>query len=160
MSFNIPITVNGDVSTDGITRPNGYGSLELGSVLDLTSVYLALNENGDVQDKRCAACEEEMDPDNPTAVLGGDDKCLDTEDGTHDPEWLPLSWAQNVVIEVDEEQDMITLSLAHAEPRGGWSMRFWRNQENGQILMSLPHEGMNEPHASMRKISESTYEVG
>jgi hypothetical protein len=101
-----------------------------------------------------------MDPDHPTQVIDGDETCEDNDDGPHEPEWSPLTWAQNVMVEVDEEQDSVTLTLAHADPRGGWAMRFWRNQESGQIMMSLPHEGMSAPHAPMRRIGGGTYEVG
>lgn len=158
MSFNIPITVAGDVSTDGITRPNGYGSVELGSVIDLSSVFLKLNEDDDMQEKRCAHCTEDMDPDNPAQVVEGDRFC-DSNDGPHVPEWSPLTWAKNVTIETDEEADAIHVTIAHADPRGGWQMTI-RRMENGQLIMHLPYEGMSSPHASMRKITEGTYEVG
>lgn len=160
MSFNIPITVNGDVSMDGITRPGGEGSVRLGSVLDLVDVSLTLNEDGDMQDKRCAHCKQDMDPDRPTHTIDGDEFCDDNDDEAHESEWSPLTWAKNVQIDVDEEEDQIDLTIATGDPRGGWQLRLRRDPETGAVYMSVPFDGMADQHGPMRQIGPGTYAIG
>lgn len=170
MSFNIPITVSGDVSTDGITFSTGVAPLELGSVLELSQVTLTLNGADDMSEKRCAHCREDMDPDHPAFVVddttpGIGDWCAENEDGDEDssphaPEWSPLTWAKNVQIDVDEEADRIDLSIATGDPRGGWQLRLWRDQETGVVYMSVPYDGMPEQHEPMRAVHPGTYAIG
>lgn len=160
MSFNIPITVNGDVSVDGITRPGGYGSLELGSVLDLTQVTFALNEDDDMSEKRCAACNEELSDDEPTQNLDGDTACwARDDDAPHQPEYNPLTWAKNITIDFDEENDQIDLVIATGDPRGGWQFRL-RRTPDGVIFMHLPHADMEGPHEPLRELHPGTFVIG
>lgn len=161
MSFNIPITIIGDVSTDVITRPNGYGSVELGAVDELTQVMFKLNEDGDMSAYRCADCDEELNEADPTETLAdGDTKCEENDGGPHKPEIVPLTWAKNIAIDFDEENDRIDLAIATGEPRGGWIMRLERNHTTGKVQMYLPHATMDGPHEPIREIHPGTFEIG
>lgn len=171
MSFNIPITIHGDVSMDGITRPYGDGSLELGSVLELSQVMIKLNEAKDMQEKRCAHCREDLDPDRPLHLFGDEtdtsDYCEENPDSDggeaplspHVAEWSPLTWAKNIAVSFDEERDEIELAIATGEPRGGWTFKLYRNSD-GVIVMHLPHADMDSPHEPIRELHPGTFIIG
>lgn len=161
MSFNIPITLHGDVSDDGITRES-YGRFKLGSVYDLTQVQLELNESGDMSAFKCAHCDEELNEADPRETLAdGDTECSSADESDpHKPEIVPLTWAKNIMIDIDEENDRIDLAIATGEPRGGWQMRLWRNPKTGKVMMSLPYADMDAPHEPIREIHPGTFEIG
>lgn len=160
MSFNIPITIDGDVSTDSITRPNGYESVELGSVLDLSQVQFTLNEEGDMSAYRCGACDEELNEADPTETLAdGDTECLGADDGKHQPVIVPFTWAKNITVDFDEEDDRIDLAIATSDPRGGWVFRLRRGPD-GKVIMHLPHATMDGPHEPIRELHPGTFEIG
>lgn len=159
MSFNISITLHGDVSEDSITRP-GEGELALGSVLDLTQVQLELNEEGDMSAFHCSHCGEELNEADPTETLAnGDIECPDSDTGLHEKQIAPLTWAKNIAISFDEERDEIELAIATGEPRGGWTMKLYRNTD-GTIVMHLPHASMNSPHEPIRELHPGTFIIG
>lgn len=163
MSFNIPITIEGDVSTDGITRPDGtdhYGSIKLGSVLELSQILVALNEDGDMSEIRCVHCGEDLNEADPTVTAkDGDPECTESDTGLHDKEWAPLTWAKNIAIDFDKEADQIDLAIATGEPRGGWQLRL-RRTPDGVVLMHLPHATMNGPHEPIRELHPGTFVIG
>lgn len=163
MSFNMPITVQGDVSTDSITRPDGtdhYGALELRSVLDLTQIMITLNEDGDMSEIKCVHCDEELNEADPTVTAEDDDpECAANDDGPHEKMWAPLTWAKNIAITFDEENDQIDLAIATGDPRGGWVFRLYRNSE-GAVIMHLPHADMDGPHEPIRELHPGTFAIG
>ncbi len=162
MAFNTPITVQGDVSTDGITRPDGYGSVKLESVLDLTQIMVKLNEDDDMPEKRCSACGDELSDDEPTQNPDGDTECSarDEDDAPHTPEFSPLAWAKNITVSFVEERDEIELAIATGDPRGGWTFRLRRDPKTGVVYMHLPHADMDGPHEPIRELHPGTFVIG
>lgn len=162
MSFNMPITVNGDISTDGITRPDGYGSVKLESAHDLTQIMVRLNEDDDMPEKRCSACGKELSDDEPTQDLDGDTACWVRGEGDapHTPELNPLTWAKNIAVSFDEERDEIELAIATGEPRGGWTFKLRRDPKTGVVYMHLPHADMEGPHEPIRELHPGTFAIG
>lgn len=161
MSFNMPITVAGDVSTDAIDFPTTQTPLRLGSVLDLTQIMVRLNEGDDMQEKRCSACGDELDDDEPTQNLDGDDVCSAWDgNAPHTPEFSPFTWAKNIAVSFNEERDEIELAIATGEPRGGWTFKLRRDPETGVVYMHLPYADMDGPHEPLREIHPGTFVIG
>lgn len=160
MSFNMPITVIGDVSADCIEPATTQTSLKLGSVLDLTQIMIALNEDGDMSEIRCAHCGEELNEADPTKTLEDDGtECGANNDGPHEKTWAPFTWAKNIAISFDEERDEIELAIATGEPRGGWTFKLCR-EPDGVVLMFLPHADMASPHEPIRELRPGTFVIG
>lgn len=162
MSFNTPITVAGDISTDGIDFPTTQTPLKLGSVFDLTQIMVKLNEDDDMPKKRCSACGEELDDDEPTQNLDGDTECSaqNEDDAPHTPEFNPFTWAKNIAVSFNEERDEIELAIATGEPRGGWTFTLRRDPETGVVSMHLPYADMDGPHEPLREIHPGTFVIG
>jgi len=160
MSFNMPVTLAGDISEDSITRPDGYGSVELGSVLDLEQIQIKLNEDGDMSSLRCAHCGEELNEIDPTRTLENDTvECEDNDDGPHKAQTVPFTWAKNIAISFSEDNDEIELAIATGEPRGGWTFKL-RRTPDGRVLMHLPHADMAAPHEPIRELHPGTFAIG
>lgn len=160
MSFNMPITVIGDVSADCIEPATTQTSLKLGSVLDLTQIMIALNEDDDMSEIRCAHCGEELNEDEPTETLeGGDAECEANDYDPHEKQYAPFTWAKNIAVSFDEERDEIELAIATGEPRGGWTFKL-RREPDGVVLMFLPHADMASPHEPIRELRPGTFVIG
>ena len=99
MSINTPITVMGDVSTDGIKFPTAQTHLEIGSVLELAQVQIEVNTDGDISAYRCVHCGEELNEADPTETLAdGVKECDANDDGPHEKQVVPFTWAKNIAI--------------------------------------------------------------
>lgn len=160
MDINTPIVLSGDISDDGITRPDGHGSLRLGSVEDLAQIQVKLNEDGDMSEVRCAHCGEDLNEADPTVTAGDKTAECDANDGgPHEKEWAPLTWAKNICVSFNEERDEIELGIATADPRGGWTFKLRRTPE-GVVLMHLPHDGMTDPHEPIKELHSGTFAIG
>lgn len=158
MSFNMPITVNGTIEPDSIDTRT---PLEIRSVTELDSVRIELNSEGDLSAYECSACGEELNEADPRETLdGGATVCPDSDDERHQPQIVPLTWAKNISVDFDEDDDRIDLAIATGDPRGAWQMRLWRDHTTGKVMMSLPHANMSEPHEPIREIHPGTFEIG
>lgn len=161
MSINTPIVIIGDISDDGITRPNGSESLELASVDDLAQIQVDINSDGDLSEFRCTHCQQELNEADTTVTAADEDpECHANDDGPHEKEYMPLTWAKNILIDFDEENDTIDLAIATGEPRGGWQFRLRRDPETGVVYMHLPYADMQGPHEPIRELHPGTFAIG
>lgn len=160
MTFNIPITISADVSEDSVNVDSAEGQTVIHAAFDLTDVHLALNENNSLSGIRCAHCGEDLDEDDPTRTLhGGETECPNNDDGPHQMEYAPLTWAKNITISLDEEDDRIELVISTGDPRGGWSFVL-RRTPDGAVMMHLPHAEMGDPHEPIQELRPGTFVIG
>jgi hypothetical protein len=160
MSINTPITITADVSMESIERPNGYESVELRSVLDLTQIMVDINSDGDMSEIRCKHCGEELNESAPAETLAdGDTECPAADNEQHEQEHVPFTWAKNIAVRFDEENDEIELAIATGDPRGGWTTKL-RRTPDGVVLMHLPYEDMASPHEPIKELHPGTFVIG
>lgn len=132
---------------------------------ELDHVAVSLNENDTAAIHRCEHCSQELDPDNTAETLDGNDPwCPGNDDGTedsspHKPVIVPLTWAQNAGVILDDEQDAVHVYIAADDPRGGFQMTI-RRMEDGSLIMHLPYEGMSGPHMPLKEIHAGTFKLG
>lgn len=114
---------------------------------------------------RCTECRAEFDSDGPQ---GDDLNCpeLEDQDGNvqrHALESLPLTWANNAGIRLDDDEDSVTVSISVGDPRGAFTFTVRRVPEGeyaGMLMMHLPHEGEPMPHAKITEIHPGTFVIG
>lgn len=164
MSFNMPITIEGDVSTDSIDFPTTDTPLRVGSVQELEQIRVGLNEDGDMSSIKCIHCGEELNEDTPSGtpletLMDGTTECDDNDDGLHEPVTVPFTWAKNIAVSFDEDNDEIELAIATGEPRGGWTFKL-RRTPDGVVLMHLPYADMSAPHEPIRELHPGTFAIG
>lgn len=164
MSFNTPVTIAGDINPDGISLPTTDTPLKIGSVDELAQIQVTLNVDGDMSEIRCRHCGEDLNEDTPPGtpletLMEGETGCGSNDDGPHEQEYAPLTWAKKITVSFDEERDEIDLAIATGEPRGAWSFKLRRTPE-GVVLMHLPHPDMSGPHEPIRELRPGTFAIG
>lgn len=156
----MPTTLYGSISGDSITHSDEHSELRLGIVYDLTQIKVALNENADMSEIKCTHCGADLNEADPTITAEDEDpECGASDDGLHEKEWAPLTWAKNIDVSFDEEHDQIQLTIATGEPRGGWTFTLRRDQVTGVVYMHLPHADMSSPHEPIKEIHPGTFAI-
>lgn len=160
MSFNTPITVSGEIDPDGIAHPTTQTPLKIGSVYELSQILVEINSDGDLSQFECVHCGQELNEADLTETLAdGDKECPATSDERHEAKTVPFTWAKNIAVSFDEDNDEIELAIATGEPRGGWTFKLRRTPEGG-VIMHLPHADMSSPHEPIRELHPGTFAIG
>jgi hypothetical protein len=148
---------------------------------------------------RCKNCGEDLadygdhyETDSPTCADNMIEDPNDPEneiEGPHVPETIPLTFFNSGAIDMDADEDSITVSISVGDPRGAFTMTIrrlpahtfeprtveesedrcqvcyepksdQRHKGRGLLIMHLPYEGMGWAHEPLKKLSEGTYRVG
>lgn len=86
--------------------------------------------------------------------------------GPHDPQRIPLSWANSAAIDTDEKDDSITVSISVGDPRGAFCFTVRRIPEDagsdlaGQLVLHVPHAGQTAPHQPLCALHPGTFLIG
>lgn len=122
-------------------------------------------------DADCAAHDPYGDPynDDPDDDTADDDPADDgPADGTgpHSPERIPLSWVNSAVIDTDEKDDSVTVSISVGDPRGAFCFTVRRIPDGadceiaGRLVMHVPYPGEPLPHERLTEQRPGTYLIG
>lgn len=77
----------------------------------------------------------------------------------------PLSWANSVSVDMNPEDDAITVAISTGDPRGAFTMTIRRIPDDaptnaGALVMSVPYPEDSTPHESLHQIRPGAYMVG
>lgn len=160
---------NGDADTGAEWRCVGCGV-----ALIQGSEPLAPSEPGvcawkDVEDEsttctyhRCLHCHGSGDVcvpcADPESVAEGDTckACDGAGFYGHEPEPVPLSWANSAAIDLDPEQDRISVRISVGDPRGAFVMTVER-MDDGELRLSLPHPDHSLIHLPLTALASPGY---
>lgn len=90
----------------------------------------------------------------------------DTPPTGHQAQPLPLSWCNSAAIQLEEEQDAVTVSISVGDPRGAFTFTMTRVPEDadselaGCLLLHMPYPKQPFEHAPLQEIRPGTYLVG
>lgn len=136
-----------------------------------------LADYGDHYESDTATCRE-----NTIDEPGTDE----TIEGPHVPEAIPLTFFNSAAIDMDAEEDSVTVSISVGDPRGAFAFTIRRlpahafeaykddaskcavcyedlsdkrHRGTGRLIMHVPYEGMGWAHRPLKRVSDGTYEI-
>jgi hypothetical protein len=167
------------ISADETDTPNRDGSV---TALDLSGVHVSLAGearcNGDEHagaEWRCTECSEPLTrsthPNGSESYFdtNGEETCYQASrvDGPadHDPELVPLSWANSAWIDCNEKEDRITVAISVGDPRGAFVLQVermrWTDAETGEehdeLRLSVPSPDDAFAHAPLTALASPGY---
>lgn len=128
---------------------------------------------------RCKACGLALDlditfeaVDNPYRIPA--DQCIDTDlddndnHDEHDPEPIPLSWLNHAGVQLDPDNDRVTLHISVGDERGAFTFTVERidnpgHENHGRLLMFQPKAndtGWPPQHETLTQINDGAFLIG
>jgi len=74
-------------------------------------------------------------------------------------ERAPLGWVNSAAIELDRDDDSITLSISVGDPRGAFCFTI-RRATDGSLLMDFPTPADSLLHMPLRRLRDGLYQIG
>ncbi|MFI9389214.1 hypothetical protein [Kutzneria sp. NPDC052558] len=118
---------------------------------------------------RCVLCGEDLletVDGYASDTTGLDCPAADGDDQAHQPERVPLSWANSAAILANDEQDSLTLSVSVGDPRGAFCFTVRRIPDDaegdlaGRLVIHMPYPGETLPHREITELHPGTFVVG
>ena len=131
--------------------------------------HVSVTFSGDDVSHRCAACGEgltattdgyESELTGPACPYSADD------DGAHDPEPVPLSWANSATIVTDDDEDSVTVTISVGDPRGAFCFTVRRVPDDadsdlgGRLVLHVPYPGESCGHRPLTQLHPGTFVIG
>lgn len=134
---------------------------------DVVTVSLPGEQNtsgADIPAFTCKFCGQAMDSADAAVLFDGDAWCTDNDESEEDEpphvaESTPLFWANGAHIGFNREQDRLEVGISVDDPRGAFTLAIERKSD-GTLIMFVPYEGMDSPHAKITQLHEGTFQIG
>lgn len=165
------IRITGDeLGTIDDPAVTGYSEAHVHSV-GLDSVHVSgpgeAEANGDEHAGarwECSLCHHRLREDG-SDVDDDTEYCAEhPDDGKHEPNPIPISWLNSAGIDIDQDNDTVTVRISVGDPRGAFAMKIERLQytdsdgnDRDELRLNVPTDQDGMPHMQLTPLASPGY---